>query len=225
MALIELFPQLPATYARIAIAGFRRYFIAATRVQLLVWRVFRKALVVRHSSSSGPSAHRSTAVSTAVKVAVPLLIFIACGGVALGEAKAQSRSVIVGSWATQGFGSIVEFRPCAEDTKTLCGRIVWLWEENDASGRPRTDRHNPASELRSRPLIGIDIVRGLRETAPGTWSGGELYNPDDGRTYAGEIRVKRGTLELQGCALVIFCQTQTWRRPEDVIKAVKAAGH
>jgi len=56
------------------------------------------------------------------------------------------------------------------------------------------------------------------------WSGGELYNPDDGRTYTGEIRVKRGTLELRGCALRIFCQTQTWRRPDEVIKAVKAAG-
>jgi uncharacterized protein (DUF2147 family) len=167
---------------------------------------------------------RIAIASRAVKVAALLLFATACGGVALGEAKAQSRSEVVGRWATQGFGSIVEFRPCAEDPKTLCGRILWLWEENDASGRPRTDRHNPDGELRSRSLVGIDIVRGLRETASGTWSGGELYNPDDGRTYSGEIRVKRGTLELQGCALVIFCQTQTWRRPEDVIKAVKAAG-
>jgi uncharacterized protein (DUF2147 family) len=164
---------------------------------------------------------------TSIERLLPLLLsfILACGGIVLGEAKAQSRSEIAGRWATQGFGSIVEFRPCAEEQKTLCGRIVWLWEENDASGRPRTDRHNPDSELRSRSLIGVDIVRGLRETAPGTWSGGELYNPDDGRTYGGEIRAKSGTLELKGCALVIFCQTQIWRRPEDVIKAVKAAGH
>lgn len=164
-------------------------------------------------------------LSAACARAALLLLFVAaCNGVTADEAKAQSSSEIVGRWATQGFGSIVEFRPCTGDAKTLCGRILWLWEENDASGRPRTDRHNPNSELRNRSLVGIDIVRGLRETAPGTWSGGELYNPDDGRTYAGEIRVKRGTLELQGCALLIFCQTQTWRRPEDVIKAVRAAG-
>jgi uncharacterized protein (DUF2147 family) len=170
-----------------------------------------------------PATHARTAIAVFLRYFM-LLFVTACGSVALGDAKAQSRSEIVGRWATQGFGSIVEFRPCAEDTKIICGRILWLWEENDASGRPRTDRHNPDSELRSRSLIGIDIVRGLRETASGTWSDGELYNPDDGRTYAGEIRVKRGTLELHGCALLIFCQTQTWRRPEDVIKAVKAAG-
>jgi uncharacterized protein (DUF2147 family) len=221
MTLSELLSQLSATYARTEIAHLRRYFIAATLVR---W-MFRKALMGRRTLSPiWPSARRSTEASRAVKVAMLLLFATACCSVALGEAKAQSPSEIVGRWATQGFGSIVEFRPCAEDTKTLCGRILWLWEENDASGRPRTDRHNPDSELRSRSLIGIDIVRGLRETASGTWSGGELYNPDDGRTYAGEIRVKRGTLELQGCALLIFCQTQTWRRPEDVIKAVKAAG-
>ncbi|MBI5716793.1 MAG: DUF2147 domain-containing protein [Burkholderiales bacterium] len=170
----------------------------------------------------GPRARRRAEASGAMRVAV-LLFATACGSVALGQDKAQ-RSEIVGRWATQGFGSIVEFRPCAEDKAALCGRILWLWEENDASGRLRTDRHNPDSELKSRSLIGIDIVRGLRETAAGTWSGGELYNPDDGRTYTGEIHVKRGTLELRGCALRVFCQTQTWRRPEDVIKAVSAAG-
>jgi len=221
MTLIELLPPLPVTYAPTAIAHLRRYFIAAT----LVWWMFRKALAERRILSPiWPSARRSTEASGAVKVAVLVLFATVFGSVALGEAKAQSPSDIVGRWATQGFGSIVEFRLCAEDTKTLCGRILWLWEENDASGQPRTDRHNPDSGLRSRSLIGIDIVRGLRETASATWSGGELYNPDDGRTYTGEIRVKRGTLELRGCALLIFCQTQTWRRPEDVIKAVKAAG-
>lgn len=151
-------------------------------------------------------------------------VLILLVGVALNEAKAQPRSEIVGRWATQGFGSIVEFRPCAEDANTLCGRILWLWEQNDSSGRPRTDRHNPDSALRSRSLVGIDIVRGLRETAPGIWSDGELYNPDDGRSYAGEIRLKERTLELHGCALLVFCQTQTWRRPEDVIEAVKSLG-
>ena len=68
------------------------------------------------------------------------------------------------------------------------------------------------------------LLGGLRETAPGVWGEGALYNPDDGRTYDGEIRLKGGTLELQGCALLVFCQTQTWRRPEDVVEAVKAAG-
>jgi len=137
---------------------------------------------------------------------------------------AQGRADITGRWATQGFGSVVEFRPCAGAPATLCGRILWLWEPNDGSGRPRTDRHNPDRALRSRSLIGVEIVRGLRETAPGVWSDGAVYNPDDGRTYTGVVRLRSGALELRGCALNVFCQTQTWRRPRDVIAAASAAG-
>lgn len=59
------------------------------------------------------------------------------------------------------------------------------------------------------------------ESEPGVWTGGELYNPDDGRTYTSVIRFVAGTLELRGCALSVFCDTQIWRRPEDVLQAVR----
>lgn len=132
---------------------------------------------------------------------------------------AQTQPEIMGRWATQGFGSIVEFQPCAGEPSAACGRIVWLWTPQNAAGRPRVDVHNPDPALRVRPLIGAEIVRGLRQTAPGVWSDGQLYNPDDGRTYAGTIRLREGRLELRGCALAVFCQTQTWRRPQDVFAA------
>ncbi len=129
---------------------------------------------------------------------------------------ALSETTISGRWATQGFGSIVEFGACGDGAETMCGRIIWLWEPNDADGRPRADRENPDRALRGRPLVGIEIVRGLTATAPGVWSGGELYNPDDGQTYRGSIRLEHGALLLKGCAARIFCKTQTWRRLEAV---------
>lgn len=158
--------------------------------------------------------------SATTTTAVILLLATAGAGLASNRAEAASAD-IAGRWATQGFGSIVEFRPCAGRPDTLCGRILWLWEPNDPSGRRRTDAHNPDKALRSRPLIGVEIVRGLRETAPGVWSDGSVYNPDDGRTYTGMVRVRAGRLELKGCALNVLCQTQTWRRPEEVIAAVR----
>lgn len=160
----------------------------------------------------------------AAKVAASFIIVAAIGFGAMQDARAQARSDISGRWATQGFGSIVEFGPCAASANTMCGRIVWLWEPNDAQGRPRTDRHNPDRALRSRSLVGIEILRGLRETSPGVWNEGSVYNPDDGRTYTGTIRLRNGALELRGCALNLFCQTQTWRRPDDVIEAVRRLG-
>ena len=103
----------------------------------------------------------------------------------------------------------------------MCGRILWLWDTNDAAGKRRMDAHNPDRALRSRPLIGVEIVRGLRETSPGVWTDGSVYNPDDGRTYIGAVKVRNGRLELRGCALNVICQTQVWRRPDEVIAAVR----
>jgi uncharacterized protein (DUF2147 family) len=137
------------------------------------------------------------------------------------ESRAQRAAAITGNWATRGFGSIVQFRPCGASSETMCGRIVWLWEPNDGNGRPRTDNHNPDRTLRTRSLVGVEIVRGLRETEPGVWSEGALYNPDDGRTYSGTLRLNNGVLELRGCAMSVFCQTQLWRRPEEVLAQVR----
>lgn len=157
----------------------------------------------------------------ATKIA-SLLLAAAFTAVTLSEARTETRTDIVGRWATQGFGSIVEIAPCREAPESMCGSILWLWEANDKSGRPRTDGNNPDRTLSRRPLIGVEILRNLRETEPGVLTGGTVYNPDDGRTYSGEIHLKTGTLELRGCALIVFCQTQTWYRPEDLIAAIEA---
>jgi uncharacterized protein (DUF2147 family) len=169
----------------------------------------------RRKKAAEPFAFNAGAVWAA------MMLLVALAG---GDARAQPNPEITGNWATRGFGSIVQFRPCAGAPETMCGRIVWLWETRGPAGRPRTDNRNPDRSLRARPLIGVEIVRGLRETAPGVWSGGALYNPDDGRAYTGTIRLRGGALELRGCALNVFCQTQTWRRPEDVLAAVRELG-
>lgn len=150
-----------------------------------------------------------------------LAIGLATAAIIQGDASAQTRGDIAGNWATRGFGSIVQFRPCAGAPETMCGRIIWLWEPNEQNGSARTDSHNPDRALRTRSLIGVELVRGLRQTEPGVWSDGALYNPDDGRTYTGTIRLRGGALELRGCALGVFCQTQIWRRPESVLAAVQ----
>ena len=133
---------------------------------------------------------------------------------------AGGRADLSGRWVTEGFGSIVDFQPCASKPEQMCGRMMWLWAPAP-QGRARLDKNNPDPTLRSRPLTGIEIVSGLRETSPGVWTGGRLYNPDDGRTYTGTVRLRGGLLELKGCALNIVCRDQTWRRPQDLLAAAQ----
>lgn len=128
---------------------------------------------------------------------------------------------ILGRWATAGFGSIVELGSCDSGAAAgaVCGRITWLWDALDSAGRPRVDRENPSPGARTHPLVGTQVLLGFREISPGVWTGGSVYNPDDGRTYSGSITLQtKGALELEGCALRIFCQRQVWRRPEDLLE-------
>lgn len=130
-----------------------------------------------------------------------------------GPAAAQNENTVFGYWETPGddggeADSIVELRRCPDAPANLCGHIEWL-----APDEPRTDSENPEPELRDRPLIGLQFLSGFEQESPGEWTGGEVYNPDDGRTYSGSIeQTGPDTLQLEGCALRIFCKSQTWHR-------------
>ena len=137
----------------------------------------------------------------------------------------ESPPTIWGDWATPGLGSIVSIQSCdsGRGQKHACGRIAWLWDATGKDGAPRRDLENPDPKLRAKPLAGAVILSGFRESTAGVWIGGTVYNPDDGRRYTGAIRVRGdGALELEGCALRIFCQTQTWRRTGELLAALSA---
>lgn len=98
--------------------------------------------------------------------------------------------------------------------------ITWLWDAMDANGARRTDTKNRDRAARGTPLVGTRILSGFRRGQGDVWRGGKVYNPDNGRTYSGTIRLlPRGTLELKGCALNVFCQTRIWQRPAEVSTA------
>jgi uncharacterized protein (DUF2147 family) len=65
----------------------------------------------------------------------------------------------------------------------LCGRIVWLLRPRTPAGQPDLDTHNPETSLRQRHLCGLTIIWGLQPGAPDRWTGGWLYDPQDGATY------------------------------------------
>lgn len=84
-----------------------------------------------------------------------------------------------GVWLMDGEVA-VEIYDCAG---LLCGRILWLLVPRDPQDQMKKDKLNPDPALRERPLCGLTIIWGLRQTGPDRWSGGGFYNPDDGKTY------------------------------------------
>ncbi len=118
---------------------------------------------------------------------------------AASEASAQD---VTGTWLTEGGRSQVRITPCGG---ARCGTIIWTKAETK-------DVNNPDPARRERSLIGLQMVRDARPNGD-VWTG-SLYNPLDGRTYTGRMRLLSASqLELSGCVLAgLVCKAQTWTR-------------
>lgn len=85
-----------------------------------------------------------------------------------------------------------------------------------------TDMRNPDPNLRSRPMMGLQILTLRYGSKPGIYDG-EIYNPQDGNTYSGYVEMLGPhQVKLNGCVLYnIICQGEDWVRviPEVVVEA------
>jgi uncharacterized protein (DUF2147 family) len=108
----------------------------------------------------------------------------------------------LGTWYTAGKDSQV------------CGALVWLKHPNDPkTGKPKTDKENADASKTGRPLLGVEIVLGMKpDGKPNQWKG-DVYNPNDGNTYTGYFTMTGpDSAVLKGCAMGFICKSQTWTR-------------
>ncbi len=105
---------------------------------------------------------------------------------------------IIGYWLTEEGQSQIEISQ--SDDGKFSGRIVWLEEPLDDDGLPKRDDDNPDRSLRSRPLAGLKILKGFSyDQEKGEWSGGTIYDPENGRTYSAYMRLDgNNTLRMRG---------------------------
>lgn len=106
----------------------------------------------------------------------------------LGPFSAMAAEPIYGVWVRDGHpDDKLEFYDCAGK---LCAR-----------GTLPLPDGSPAPE----------ILRKAAKNGDNSWKG-DLFNPEDGKTYTGSITYDSTTkLTLSGC-LMIFCQSETWTR-------------
>ena len=119
----------------------------------------------------------------------------------------------VGRWYAEGGAAQVDVYPCGE--QQLCGRVVWLRSPFDEDGCALRDRSNPDPALRDRPLIGIEVLTGLRPSSDDReWIGGSIYDPVSGRTYRCTLEVVgENRVRLRGyIGVPLLGRTTTWIR-------------
>jgi len=119
---------------------------------------------------------------------------------------------ILGEWVTAGGESKVDVYKC--DSLTYCGKIVWL-RDPLKDGRPLLDDKNPEDSLKSRPVLGLMILRGFTYGGDRVWSGGKIYDPKSGNDYSAKMTlVDDRNLDLRGYVVIpLFGRTEKWTRP------------
>jgi len=124
-------------------------------------------------------------------------------------ARAQTSGEVSGIWLTQAGDAKVHVSKCGGG---ICGVVVWLRDPTDpATGKPQVDDKNPNPSLARRPIIGLPLFSGMRAAGPNKWSG-QIYNADDGKSYASSISVAGpDSLRVEGCVGAL-CGGETWSR-------------
>ncbi len=122
-------------------------------------------------------------------------------------ASAQQATGIAGRWRTDDGKAVITVAPCAAGSVQLCGRISrFLVAEPEGGAR---DTNNPNRALRSRPLMGVQVLTNL--TRDGNAWTGRGYSPEEGRNFNATVRVDGGRLNVRGC-VAVFCRTVVWTR-------------
>ncbi|HEY9012762.1 MAG TPA: DUF2147 domain-containing protein [Devosia sp.] len=138
---------------------------------------------------------------------------------ALASGSASAAALIEGVWQTPDQAQMT-IEQCEAG---LCGKLskIVITEQHSKQYGVQaesiriediTDVFNKDPQKRDRPMLGLQILT-LKATDNPWRFEGEIYNPQDGNTYTGEIKVRDAdSIVLKGCALYVLCQEQTWTR-------------
>ena len=136
-----------------------------------------------------------------------IILSIAIMAIGLISASAQD---VIGKWKLEDGTAIVEVYKQGD---VFNGKIVWLQNPTEADGTPAKDGNNPDKSLRSRHLIGLNMLHGLKKEGS-KYAGGKIYDPGNGKTYNcsmqvdGDVLKVRGSLDAKG----LIGRTMDWFR-------------
>ena len=101
-----------------------------------------------------------------------------------------------GRWYTEEKDSIVQIGACGP---VVCGKVAKVLKAPPGGGKA-LDTNNPDPALRSRPIEGITLLSGFRESG-NEWEG-HIYDPRAGKTYKSYLQKQPdGTLKLDATKL------------------------
>ena len=139
------------------------------------------------------------------------LSVLACIMINTSFAQTANSNAIVGVWLVQDGSAKVKIDNV---NGKFMGKIVWLKDPTDKTGKPVTDSKNPDKALRTRPQMGLSLLQNFIYSGDNVWNDGTIYDPDGGDTYSCKITfINNETIEVRGyVGISLFGRTETWKR-------------
>ncbi len=111
------------------------------------------------------------------------IIFALIGFLAYPFVNVQAQEVksddILGIWLNEDKDAHVEIY---KEGDIYFGKIIWLDEPNEENGEPKLDDENEDESLRSRPVMGLLLLRDFVFDED-EWEDGRVYDPKNGKDY------------------------------------------
>lgn len=123
---------------------------------------------------------------------------------------AQKKDDVLGKWLnSSGEGQIEIFKKGDK----FYGKLAWIKEPNGDNGKPKVDVNNPSASLKTKPLLGMEILKDFNFD-DGKWVDGTIYDPKSGKTYSCKMTLKgNNQLSVRGYVGVsIIGRTDVWKR-------------
>lgn len=106
-----------------------------------------------------------------------------------------------GTWKTNvndaGGYLEVTIAPCAADASKTCGLVTRAFKAGVEDPRYQ--------------YVGKPIIENMTSDGGGRYSGGTVFDPENGKTYKSKMSVDGDTLDVEGC-VAILCEGEVWSR-------------
>jgi len=122
---------------------------------------------------------------------------------------AQNGDAIIGRWQNpSGEGQVQIYKKGDK----FYGKLAWIKIPNDENGKPKTDKLNPDDALKSRPELGLELLKDFTYD-DGTYKDGTIYDPKSGKTYSCKMTLSENTLKIRGyIGISLLGRTEVWTR-------------
>lgn len=122
----------------------------------------------------------------------------------------QNKDAVLGKWLNATSEGQIEIYKRADK---YFGKLIWIKEPNDEKGKPKTDQKNPNANLKSKPILGLEILKDF-VFEDGKWTDGTVYDPKTGKTYSCNLSMKEnGQLSIRGyIGVSLIGRSETWKR-------------